>query len=199
MDGAARPRELDRDVILRAQDGDAEAFAEIVRTYEARVFNLAFHWTFSRDEANDLTQEIFLRLYKNLDKYDATRDFAPWFMTVAANLCRNWLAKPKLRTVPLGGARRDEADERELEIAAPDPIRDRKTDVQGIVEEVNRAVGDLPPDYRMVVALHYHEGLDVSRIAEVMEIPVGTVKTWLFRARDRLRTKLKRCLTARKG
>ncbi|MBI3272498.1 MAG: sigma-70 family RNA polymerase sigma factor [Planctomycetes bacterium] len=190
-------RELEKEVVLRARDGDAEAFTEIVRAYETRIYNLAYHWTFSRDEAADLTQEVFLRLYRNLGKFDPTREFGPWFLTVAANLCRNWIAKARLKTVSLAGSTGgsgDEGRDRSIDPAAPDPALDSKNDVQGVVDEVNRAVGALPADYRMVVALHYHEEMDVARIAEVMSIPVGTVKTWLFRAREKLRARLRRCL-----
>ncbi|MBI5367300.1 MAG: sigma-70 family RNA polymerase sigma factor [Planctomycetes bacterium] len=183
-------QELDKATLLRARAGDSDAFARLVRAWEPRIFNLAWHWTWSRDEAADLAQEIFLRLFRSFDRYDPEREFAPWFFTLAANLCRNWIARRRMKTVSLSGDD-DGAATAGLDPAAPDPAGDPRRDVAGIAEEVNRALGELPPDYRAVIALHYQEGLEVASIAATLDVPVGTVKTWLFRARDRLRTRLR--------
>ena len=173
--------DIDKDIIARARCGHREAFRLLVDSLAKLTFNLAWRLTYNSADAEDLTQEIFLRLHRNLDKYDPSLPFMPWFRTLATNICLNHLKRRRV-------TRAASLDAHEgMEVAGPDA----KTPTGDFDEKLRQAVQELPEEYRLVVTyLSFHD-LGVSEIAEAMQVPVGTVKTWLFRARDELKQKLK--------
>lgn len=181
-----------RAVLEKARAGDRAAFEEIVREYTPRLYRLAHRMTFDRDEAADLSQEVWIRIYRNLERYDPALPFLPWFWTVATNACLNYKAKRRLKALPFSALDRDAEEGGAYE--PPDKKQGERTHTKriGMNEEIAAALAALPEDYRIVVALYYLEGKDVAAIASAIGRPEGTVKTWLFRARDQLRAKLKR-------
>ncbi|MBI2933051.1 MAG: RNA polymerase sigma factor [Planctomycetes bacterium] len=163
-----------QDTLLRARLGDREAFRAVVEALAKTAFNIAYRMVYNATDAEDLTQEIFLRLHRNLGQYDPAYPFLPWFRTLAVHVCINW-RKRQPRSAPLDDAR----------MPAPDvPVHDPSSVLQ-------REIENLPTEYKMVLTLLYYEGLSVAEIAAAMEAPPGTVKTWLFRAREQLKEKLK--------
>lgn len=183
---------ITREILERARAGDRSAFELIVRELSPRLYRLAHRMTFDRDEAADMTQEVWVRLYRNLDRYDPEQPFLPWFWTVASNACLNFKARKRLKAVPFSALDQDSEDGGVYEPA--ERSADGRTGTGRISrdEEIARALAELPADYRMVVALFYLEGQDVETIARTLGRPEGTVKTWLYRARDLLRGRLKR-------
>ncbi len=173
--------DIDKDTIARARCGHREAFRRLVDSLARLTFNLAWRITGNGADSEDLTQEIFLRLHRNLDKYDPALPFMPWFRTLATNICLNHLKRARQ-------SRAASLDAHEgMDVAGPDS----KTPSGDFDEKLRRAVQELPDEYRLVVTYLYFNDLGVSEIAEAMQVPVGTVKTWLFRARDELKQKLK--------
>jgi RNA polymerase sigma-70 factor, ECF subfamily len=164
--------DIPRDTLLRARLGDREAFRAVVEAAQRLAYNIAWRITWNAGDAEDVTQEIFLRLYRNFAQYDPAQPFLPWFRRLSTNCALNWKEKRR-PTVELPElASRD---------AAPPDRSDR----------LQKAIRELPPDYQACVTLKYLEDLGVAEIAETLQVPVGTVKTWLFRARDLLVQKLK--------
>jgi RNA polymerase sigma-70 factor (ECF subfamily) len=137
--------------------------------------------TFNREDAEDLSQEVLVTLYRNLPRYDSERPFSPWFRRVFTNVALNY--RRKLRPVKM--LPDDAADPR-----PQDPANDD-------AEIVEAALKELPPEYRLVVTFKYFQGLEVDEIASTMKVPEGTVKTWLFRARDALKAKLEKVFGVR--
>lgn len=167
--------EIPKDVLQRARSGDRAAFRALVDSLLRTTFNLAYRMTWNGADAEDLTQEIFLRLFQNLERYDPALPFLPWFRRLATNCAINW----KQRIANRHGTPLDPEFAPGVEDAAPadDRLRD--------------AIRELPTEYQACVTLHYLEGLAVTEIGETLGVPAGTVKTWLFRAREALKDKLK--------
>lgn len=167
---------ISRDLLARARFGDAAAFRLVVDGLARFVYNLAYRFVFNRADAEDVTQEIFLRLHRNLARYDPAFPFMPWFRTLASNVCLNWRRR---QPHPLS------LDAMEADPGAPTgaPPGDPSALLQ---KELER----LPAEYRLVLLHLYYEGLSVAEISAAMNVPSGTVKTWLFRAREQLKGRL---------
>ncbi len=178
---------LTRSVLRRARRGDERAFAEVVNAYGGLVLNLAYRMVRDRQDAEDLAQEVFLRVFRAFDRYDPERPFAPWLRRVATNLMINLTSAKKHRmrrqTASLDSFK-DAAGElpadRDAPEAADSAVRSERA------ERLNYAILALKPEYRAILALHYYEGLSYERIAEDLSLPLGTVKNRLFRAREHL-------------
>ena len=172
--------------IRQAQRGSVAAFESIVSYYSTAIYNFAFRFIYDREEAHDLAQEVFLRLYVNLREFDASRPFRPWLYRLATNVCINAIRGRKRRPTvqdPELLAQRRSND------ATGDPAGTAAR--QDDVAAIQRAVAQLPEDYRAVVVLRYLEDMSCEDVAAAMDIPLGTVKTWLFRAREMLKQKMK--------
>ncbi len=169
--------EIPKETIGRARLGDRGAFRALVEALVRTTYNLAYRMTYNAADAEDLTQEIFLRLFRNLRKYDPAYPFLPWYRKMAANCAINWKQKIANRTA----ASLDPAHAPGVDGAVPSDPSDR----------LRRAVSDLPPEYQTCLTLRYGDDLGVAEIADTLSVPVGTVKTWLFRAREILKDKLK--------
>jgi len=171
----------DRDLILRARRGEMEAFGELVLRFQNRVFNVCYRMTNERRQAEDLTQETFLRIHSRLDTFDLERPFGPWIGRVAANVCLNYLESVKLKPSELDEDR--DADEN----PSPETAFENK-------EHSNRiriALASLPARYRLVIELRHFQEMSYSEIAANLGIQLSDVKSDLFRGRKMLAEKLK--------
>ena len=169
----------DRDLIQRARRGDAEAFGELVIRYQTSVFNICYRILHERAEAEDMTQETFLRARERLHLFDEERAFAPWLRRVAANVCLNHLELQK-RNAPLDEERdADESTRPEGQVE----VRERN-------EQIRNALASLPAHYRVVIELRHYQELSYDEIAAELHIPLSDVKSHLFRARKLLAEKL---------
>jgi RNA polymerase sigma-70 factor (ECF subfamily) len=172
--------ELPREVLERAARGDTAAFERIVQRFERPVYSLVYRLTGDREGARDLAQEVFLKAWKNLARYDPERPFAPWFLKLAANLAINAREAAKLRkTVPLE------------EQSAP-PLGTQAASEEELRAAVRKTIAELDPRFAACVTLFYLDGLSVKEISQRLGMPEGTVKIRLHRARDVLREKLSR-------
>jgi len=179
----------DAEVIERCQCGEVESFSLLVERYQDRVYNLAFRLLGNADDALDAAQDSFVRAYAALPRFEADRPFTPWLFRIVTNACYGLLRKrrPDLSFEAL------EAREIDLVPAAAGPWED---DPQDIVlralrdQEIQQAVLALSEPYRTVVLLRHMEEMSYEAIATALELPIGTVKTYLHRARQRLRKAL---------
>ena len=185
---------LSRDLVGRHLRGDADAFAGLVGLFSGRVFNLALRFTGDRAEAEDITQESFLRAYSALPRSRADLPFRPWLLQIAVNLCRDWARRK--RPAPfsdLGSAADDLEDTPDgavERLADPQPLPQDAAEAREQMAELRRAVMALPPAFRMIVTLRYNEGLSYEEIGKLLNMPPATVGTSLLRARRRLRAAL---------
>lgn len=174
----------ERDLLIRAQQGDTAAFGELVRQQQTAVFNVAYRLLGRRRDAEDAAQEAFLRAYRALGRFDVERPFAPWIKRITTNLCYNWLASDKAQPV-LSAADLAEAE------ALPKWAHTAPTPEQQMVHQeqsaaVRQAIWQLPPRYRAVIELRHFQNLSYEEIAMALDRPLSDVKSDLFRARKQL-------------
>jgi RNA polymerase sigma-70 factor (ECF subfamily) len=185
--------DVDRELVVRARDGDPDAFAEIVRSYQRRVYGVAIRMTRRHEVADDITQDTFLRAYRNLGRFELGRPLLPWLTKIAVNLSINYLN---------GAARREQALYSEDLPAGPressaDPAANpldgdpqRSLESKEFDMALALAVEALPPDHRSVFLLKVVEGMRYEEIARTLDISEGTVMSRLSRARVRLKALL---------
>ncbi|MCA8923122.1 MAG: sigma-70 family RNA polymerase sigma factor [Planctomycetes bacterium] len=183
--------DLDPAVVLRAQRGDHDAFAEVVRHFQGRIHALAYRLTYDAELSRDVTQDVFLRLHEQFQRYDPARPFTPWFMTLATNYALNARARARVRRTVSLSPPGEEAPG--IDPADADALTGAEASQEAEARRVvRRAIQELPEKYAAVVVLHYLEGLGVKEIGERLDMPLGTVKIRLYRARNVLREKLER-------
>lgn len=182
----------DAELIEESKRGSTSAFEGLFNRYQKRVYNLVYRMVGNEQDAADLTQEVFVRVYNSLHTLRTDQALAGWLRTVAVNITRDHFRK-SMRTVKADSLdSKIEFDDGEVEREVedwsgnPERIFDRK-DVQ---EAVHRALNSLSDDHRTVVALHHIEGMDVKDIAKALKVPAGTIKSRLARAREELKRKL---------
>lgn len=169
--------EQDATIIDLCQRGHAAGFTRLVAAYQARVYRTAHAFVHDREDARDITQEVFLRTVRAIDSLDADRPLWPWLRRVTANLSINLI---KRRTAHLS---LDGLPEAALPI-------DETGEPSWTLLDLHAALTELPPIWRMVLTLRHQEGLPYDEIARLTDLPVGTVKTYLFRGRRLLRERL---------
>ena len=169
------------DVLLvrRCLRGDGAAVEQLVGQFQPDVFGLCVRLLQHRQDAEDVTQEVFLRVFRSLRRWDAARPLRPWVMGITVNRCRTWLAQ-RVRRPELVEHLQDTAPARPADDAAE------------LASEIRAAVNDLRLEYRSVFVLFHEQGQPYEDIALVLGRPVGTVKTWLHRARLEILERLRR-------
>lgn len=162
--------------------GNKDAYALVIRLYQKRLLSLALMFVRDRAAAEDVVQEALVRAYTYLDRYEEIREFYPWIATITVRLAQNWRRNRANKSAP-------ETDGPEAQIEAPD-------DVLGeiIVDEraakLWRAVSRLPQGERAAVVLFYQQDMKLNDVAHVLGVTPGSVKTLLFRAREKLRNQI---------
>jgi RNA polymerase sigma-70 factor (ECF subfamily) len=175
----------DEALVRRAQTGDAEAFSALVVEHQQFVYNLALRVVGNAHEAEDIAQESFVRAWLALPNFRGQAQFRTWLYRIATNLCCNRL--PRLRRDLLAMGEEEAADlpgEPEGDPAASVEAGERRA-------FLHRQIAALPESYRLVVGLRYQQEMSYEEIAVALSLPVGSVKTGLFRARARLREALR--------
>jgi len=166
-----------------------------VRRHHADLLRLLRGVTRNVEDAEDLTQEAFLRAFRALDRFDLLRPFRPWLWTIGLRLALQRIARKESKNVSLETAGADSDEDRRREGPwTTDPLALDKVESPVVQIDIFRALESLDPDYRAVVVLRALENRTYEEIAELLEIPKGTVMSRLSRARARLRVKLKRNL-----
>lgn len=168
-----------RKLVNRALSGDERAMLAIVERYRQRVFGLCFRMLRQREDAEDVSQEAFVRVLDNLSSWDQSRAFEPWLMTIAANRCRTKLAR-----------RKHQSDAQTLPFAPADHRWSHEAAAKQLQEELQLVLRTLPANHREAFGLFHQEHLSYARIAAQMDVPEGTVKTWVHRARREIAKQL---------
>jgi RNA polymerase sigma-70 factor (ECF subfamily) len=170
----------ERALVERCRSGDEGAFQELVDRYKDLVFALIARTVQDRSQAEDLAQDVFLRVHRGLPYFRGEARLSTWIYRIVANVCLQDQSRPK-RTVSLDAI--DSADGR----AAAASAKDRQFGDLELRDRLEKAIARLPANYRLVIAAHYLQGLQYEDLAEALELPLGTVKTQLHRAKQQLR------------
>lgn len=181
-----RPAISDAELVQSALAGSGEAYREIIRRYERPVLSLIVRMVRDPVVAEDLAQDAFIKAFRHLSRYDPNRKLASWLFKIAHNTTLDHLRKKQLDTVPLeveGGG----GEETWEVLAAPDTQSpDRLAESAELMQGLEQALARLKPNYREILLLRFREGLAYHEIAEVVDLPMGTVKIHLHRARKQL-------------
>lgn len=181
-------------LVLRCKEGDREAFDEIVARYKDGIYNYISRMISNRDEVDDLAQEVFVRAYMGMKSFRQDANLRTWLYRIASNLCIDRYRRAgieKRLIVPI--EREHDGEEGAREIDLPDRTHDPQVVCERaeLQAQIQRALARLPDKLRTTILLYDMEGLSYEEIAEVLEVPVGTVKSRLFNARMQLRNWLK--------
>jgi RNA polymerase sigma-70 factor (ECF subfamily) len=160
----------DATLVRRCLRGDAEAIRQLVERFQAEVFGLCVHLLNHRQDAEDVCQEVFLRVLRSLKGWDSSRPLKPWITGITVNRCRTWLTKRSRRP--------ELVDYLQDTVAGPTP-----DDSAELLREIQAALTALRLEYRTVFVLFHEQGRPYEEIAGALDRPVGTIKTWLHRAR----------------
>jgi RNA polymerase sigma-70 factor (ECF subfamily) len=188
--------ETDEELVTKIVKHDREALGELFRRYHQRFYNLAYRFLGDYFLADDLTSEIFLRIYKYLKSYNVNQKFKPWAYKIATNTCLTFKVKNSRLPLRIGGfvgqAKLRNEDGREEPLEFPDNKVDlvRETEKNEVAERVQKALARLPEKYRLALYLYYFEDLKYEEIAEDLELPINTVRTHLKRGKEMLKKDL---------
>ncbi len=171
------PTELQQ-LVRQCLANDQSAMRELVERFAGQVFGLCYRMLGDRHDAEDVSQESFCRALRSLRNWDSRREFTPWLLAIAGNRCRTWLAARSKRLQPA----------RSLDgLAVWRPLR---PELEGLSDELQRALAPMRSDYRRAFLLFHQDELSYQEIAAALDCPLGTVKTWVHRARRELAERL---------
>ena len=179
-------------LVQRCLAGDEKAYRELVELYQAQIFSVVLRMVRRREDAEDLTQETFVRMFRALDRYDPQRPFAAWIFTIASRLAIDHIRRR--RVTPISLTQREAGSDEEYEIDVEDPGL-KPDEIATRSEEERRTeelIQSLPPHYRIVVVLRHQQDLSYDEIAEALHLPLGTVKARIHRAREMLKGRIER-------
>lgn len=184
----------DQEVVARAREGREPAYRELIRRYERPVFSLVFRMVRDRELAEDLTQETFVKALNAVESYRPEFKFSSWIFKIANNAAIDHLRRRELQTLSLEGA--PNAVTPEAIEATALQLRDRlenpleELEARELGGQIEAAIARLRPEYRSCILLRHVEGRAYEEIAEILDLPLGTVKTYIHRARNELRASL---------
>ena len=164
----------ERALIERCRTGDDIAFGELVDRYKNLVYGMVWRMVTDRSETDDLAQEVFLKVYRGLPYFRGDARLSTWIFRIVANVCTQARGR------------------RTAEVPGLAPVREPGSHDTAFAdfelrERLDKAIAQLPENYRLLIAAHYLEGVQYEALAEALNIPIGTVKTHLYRAKRRLR------------
>ncbi|WP_027417694.1 RNA polymerase sigma factor [Aneurinibacillus terranovensis] len=172
---------VEANLIRSAQNGDHESLVKLLEIIEHSVYRTAYYVLGNEQDALDASQEALIRIYTKINTYQEKAKFSTWVQRIVTNVCIDKFRKKKEMV---------SIDENETTLYAPYNV-EQEVERSGMVEEVRRAINQLPEHHRTVVTLRYMQDLSYNEIAEVMNMPLNTVKSYLFRARQQLQELLK--------
>ena len=178
----------DKELMLKFQNGDELAYNELVNRYKNKLLNFIYRYFGSKDDAEDILQETFIKLYYKKDYYKPISEFSTWIYTIAANLSKTELRKRKRRkTSQLSEMG---VENKEFDIRYEDDT-DLEINTEYNEHEINKAIQDLETPFRTAFILRDIQELSYEEISKITEVPLGTIKSRINRARIQLQGKLK--------
>ena len=184
----------DADVVALALEGRDAAHRELIKRYERPVFSLVFRMVRDRELAEDLTQDTFVKVLSHLDRYRTDFKFSSWLFKIANNVAIDHLRRRQLDTVSIDGSPHatssDAVEASRFDISDGSENALDEMEAKELGSAIERAIASLRPEYRSCILLRHVEGRSYEEIATTLDLPLGTVKTYIHRARHELRRAL---------
>ncbi len=185
------PEPADAELVRRCLDGNADAFRTLVERYQADVFSTAVRIVRRPEDAEDVTQDTFLRAFRALKRYDPARPFGAWLFTIATRLCIDFHRRNRAKTISLTQPEEGSAEEeRTIDLVDPGDRPDEETEKSELARRLEALVMELPPDARAAILLRHQHDMAYEDIARALNAPLGTIKARIHRARIALKEKL---------
>ncbi|MDR2426436.1 MAG: sigma-70 family RNA polymerase sigma factor [Endomicrobium sp.] len=182
----------DLDLIKFVREGKQEAFEAFIIKYKDKVYNIAFSFTGNHSESDDIAQNVFFKIYLNLNSFEGKSSFSTWLYRITVNECYNGLRKRKNNILSLDFVIKEDAV-----VSLKDIFEDKNVNIEDFMMrkemqlKVRKAIIELPYKYRMIVTLRDIEDMSYEEISKIMKISQDKVKVWLFRARSKLKNILR--------
>lgn len=184
----------DPELVARAQQGSEKAYRELLGRYQRPVFSIIYRMIRDREQAEDLAQETFVRVFNHIDRYDPRYKFSSWIFKIATNLTIDHIRRKELDTVSIHGSRNavtaDQIEATSITLASDDENPEELLEARELGQQIEEAIGRLRPEYRAAILLRHVEGREYQEIADILSLPLGTVKTYIHRGRNELRESL---------
>ena len=175
--------ENEANLLKRIAEGEREIFGELVLKHQDFIFNVVSKYVRFEEEARDLTQEVFLKAYENIDKFRGESKVSSWLYRIAYNLSMNWSERRAGRETQLD-------DSLAETLAAPPDLADELYERELILARITEILEEIPLKYKVVIKLYYFEEKSYQEIADALDIPINTVKIQLLRAKEHIRKRL---------
>lgn len=184
----------DRKLAEMAAEGREAAYRELLSRYERPVYSLILRMVGDAALAEDLAQEAFVKAFNAIDRYDPSYKFSSWIFKIANNRAIDHLRKKEVETVSIEGSPNatnpEEEEESRIMLESREESPEKYAESRELGGHIERAIEKLKPEYRSVILLRHVEGHSYDEIADILELPLGTVKTYIHRARARLKEEL---------
>jgi len=184
----------DQEIVVLARKGKEAAFRELIGRYQRPVLSLIYRIVRDREKAEDLAQETFIKVLNAIERYDPGFKFSSWIFKIAHNTALDHLRRKEPLTLSLEGSPHattsDEAESSSLTAVADDETPEEYAANRELGTHLDAAIARLRPEYRAAIVLWHHEARPYEEIADIMGLPLGTVKTYIHRARNELRQHL---------
>lgn len=176
------------EVIKKAIEGDTDAFEKLVYEYERQVYSLAYRMFNNNEDAKDVSQEVFIKIYRNIGKYQGSSSFKTWVYTICYNTCIDELRKrKKVKLESMDKMIEGEENEFERQFVSDEPTPEEKLITKENMSAVERAINKLNDEHKAIITLRDIKGLSYGEIVEITQLSQGTVKSRISRARKSLR------------
>lgn len=176
--------------IKQVLKGDQNAYTDIVNLYQHKLYQICYRMLGNKQEAEDIAQEAFVRAYINLHSYDQKRKFSTWLYRIATNLCIDRIRKKKPDYYLDAEVAGTEGLDMYSQIASSEKLPEETVEQMELQDRIQYEISRLPDKYRSVIVLKYMEELSLQEISEILDMPLGTVKTRIHRGREQLRKQL---------
>lgn len=178
-------------LIERSKNGDVSAFEMLIEAYQKKVFNLAYRIIGNYDDANDIAQEAFIRIFRSISGFRGQSSFSTWIYRITTNVCLDEIRKRKNKSVQyLDEDIQTDDGEMQRQIISDDPLPEEIAERKELRAVINDSLGELKEEYRIIITLRDIQGMSYEEIAKVLDCPTGTVKSRINRARQALKNVL---------
>ena len=181
----------EKTLISKSKAGDRQAFSALVEKYQSKIINMSYGMLSDQEDAYDAAQEVFIKVFRSIDSFEEKSSFSTWIYRITVNVCNDMLRKRQRKISALSlSSTADGDEEKVLEIKDDAPTPQDTAETNETQLEVRRAISELSDEYKTVITLFDLEGLSYDEISSIINVPVGTVKSRLSRARSALKKNL---------